>query len=236
MKLILYYSIFILFLFTNCKREVTATIKLKIELENRYSSDYPDLVGLRIYKNGKLFKKYVADKMPYIEHAITLTKLPSAKYQFEYQNFFHQKIIETLIVDQSKIYNISIYPDYSNYKKNLSKSIIGKLKNGESMTIKFKSRGCFNSGKDSIAIKKSNEKYFLTIDRKYIELKNEDVYFLKKMEAELYELPKDIGCTTVDTYTLVFKDLEIKFTDDTCTWNAWSNMYQKFILKEKIGV
>lgn len=235
MKLKLYYHIFILFLFTNCKKEVIATINLKIELENRYSSDYPDLVSLRIYKNGKLFKKYVADKMPYIDHEITLTKLPSAKYQFEYQNFFHQKVIKTLTVNQSKIYNISIYPDYCNYKKNLKKSFISKLINGESMSIKFESRGCFNHGKDSITIKKSNGKYFLTINRKNIELKKEDLSFLMKMEAELYELPKDIGCTTVDTYTLVFKNQETKFIDDTCTWNAWSNMYEKFVWKEKSG-
>ena len=32
----LYYLLLILFVFTNCKREISATIKLKIELENKY--------------------------------------------------------------------------------------------------------------------------------------------------------------------------------------------------------
>ncbi len=236
MKYKFYYPILILLLFTNCKKDVSATLNLKIELENRYSSDYPDLVGLRIYKNGKLLKKYVADKMPYIEHEITLNKLPQAKYEFEYQNFFHQTIRKTIFINQSKVYNVLIYPDYCDYKKNLNKSFIGKLKSGESMNIKFESRGCFNTDKDSIAIKKINEKYFLKIDRKDIELKNEDIDFLRKMEAELYELPNDIGCTTVDTYTLIYKNQTIKFSDDTCTWNAWSNMYQKFVWKEKNGI
>jgi len=232
----LIYLLLILLLFTSCKKEISATIKLKIELENKYSSEYPDLYQLKIYKNGKLFKNYIADKMPYIDHEIILMKLKGGKYQFEYENFFKQKIIKSLFVDESKTYNIVINPDYTDYKRNLHYSIIEKLVNDDSLKINFESRGCFHSGKDSLVIKKINGKYILKIDRKNINLESEDVNYLKKIECELYELPKNGDCTTSDIYTLISKNRKLKFIDNTCRWNAWSNIYKKFIWKEKNGL
>lgn len=235
MKFKYYFSFCIILLFVNCKKDISATIKLKIELDNKNSSEYPDLTQLKVYKDGKFFKKFVADKMIYINHEITLPKIKGGKYQFEYQNFFHQKMIKTLIVDDSKTYNVSINPDYSNYKENLHKSIVGNLKNGDSLQINFETRGCFKTGKDSVILKRVGKEFILKIDRKEIKLQNEGIDFLKRAECELYELPNNGGCTTSDTYTLIFKGKELSFVDSTCNWNAWSNIYEKFIWKEKNG-
>jgi len=228
-----YLFLFLLVFFASCKKDVSATIKLKIELENKFNSEYPDLYQLKVFKNGKLFKKYVATEMPYIEQDITLTKLPKAKYQFEYYNFFNQKVIKSLIINESKIYNIKIYPDFSNYKANLQKSIIGKLSNDDTLKLNYKTVGCFHSDSDSLVINKKNNKYFLTVANKTTKLNINDVEFLKKIECELYELPKLGGCTTSDYYTLHFKNNKTIFIDATCKWNAWASIYEKFVWKEK---
>lgn len=213
--------------FLSCqKKEVSATLNITIELENKFNKEYADLSFLRIYKDGKIFKEIKAENLPFIQHKIKLEKLKEGKYQFEYTNIFEQKIIKELNIDESRIYNISLNPDYSDYKKNFKKSLIGNLKEKHFLKLAYQSRGCFNSEKDSIVIYKKEN--FYEVERNGIKTKLNDsqVNNLIKMECQLINI-KEGGCTTSDIYTFSFENSKRKFIDATCRWNGWETLQKE---------
>ncbi|MGO4773793.1 hypothetical protein ACEN2I_19235 [Flavobacterium sp. W22_SRS_FK3] len=221
-KLIILFLTSIFFL--KCeKKEISATIKIKIELENKLSKEYPDLNFLKIYKNGKLFKEIKPDGLPFIQHSIKLKNLEEGKYEFEYLNIFEQKIVRELIIQESKIYEISLNPDYSDYKQNFKKSLIRKLKVNDSLKITYRSQGCFNREEDSVIIYKKEKFYELERNGKTTKLTDKEVNNLIKMECELNNI-KFGGCTTSDIYIFSGKNFKKDFIDNTCKWNGWQNL------------
>lgn len=205
------------------KKEIKATLDISIELENMNGREYADLRFLKIYKNDKIFKEIIANELPFIQHSIKLTDVKEGKYKFEFINIFEQKVSKEVLVDENKIYRISINPHYSDYKKNFAKSLIGNLNENENIKICYKSQGCFHQVKDSMIIFKKNKHYEIERNGLTTILNDNEVNNLIKMECELHNL-KEIGCTTTDIYTFYKSNSKKEFTDDTCDWNGWENL------------
>ncbi|WP_173972882.1 hypothetical protein, partial [Flavobacterium bizetiae] len=61
----------IVLLFAVSCKEVPASIKLKIEFENKLNQDLSKIYGIQVYKDGKIFKKFSSFEKPYIRKEIT---------------------------------------------------------------------------------------------------------------------------------------------------------------------
>lgn len=214
----------ILLSFFSCeKKDITATINITIELENKNTKGYPDLRFLKIYKNGIFYKEIKAEHLPFIPYFIKLENLKEGKYQFEYTNIFQQKVVRELNIDESKIYKISINPDYSDYKQNFKKSLIFNLKENQSLKLTYKSQGCFHHDEDIIIIHKKENHYELERNGTTIKLNNKEINYLIRMECELNNI-KTGGCTTSDIYTFYGDNYKKEFIDSSCKWNGWDNL------------
>lgn len=76
--------LFISLLFTSCKEEIPASIKLKIEFENKLNRDLSKIYGIQVYKGGKIFREFRAFEKPYIQEEIILDSLANGSYKIVY--------------------------------------------------------------------------------------------------------------------------------------------------------
>lgn len=216
----------IVLLFAVSCKEVPASIKLKIEFENKLNQDLSNIYGIQVYKDGKIFKKFSSFEKPYIRKEITLDSLTKGTYKFVYENLVNQTLQKTIEVKDNKIYNISIYPNYSNYRDLISKSFIINLGENQKVEFYFESLGCFHSAKESVIITKKGKVYYAEIKGQSKKLSKEQLEALIKMECEL-EFIKYGSCTTSDHYVVKAGKKEKEFYDESCTWNGWKNMSKK---------
>ncbi|MBF4486190.1 MULTISPECIES: hypothetical protein [unclassified Flavobacterium] len=215
----------VLLLAVSCK-EVPASIRLRIEFENKLNQDLSKIYGIQVYKDGKIFKKFSSFEKPYIRKEITLDSLTKGIYKFVYENLVNQTLQKTIEVKDNKVYNISIYPDYSNYKDLISKSFVRNLEENEKVEFYFESIGCFHSTKESLIITKKGKVYYAESKGQSKELSKEQLDAIIKMECEL-ELIKYGSCTTSDHYVVKAGKQEKEFYDESCKWNGWINMSKK---------
>lgn len=231
-KIILFFLI--ITFFASCKKEIPASIKVKVEYENKLNKELPKLYSLNIYKDGKIFKKFSRFKKPYIAKEIVIDSLSNGKYKFVYLNFLNQTLEKNIIVEENKVYNITINPDYSNYKIFVKNSLIRNLKTGQKIEILFQRNSCFGSSFGNLIITKKGNDLIAESPGMIKKLNQKEIDLLIKMECEL-NLLQDGGCTTSDHYTIKSGNLKKEFYDRTCAWEGWTNTYKEMNWKIKKG-
>jgi hypothetical protein len=229
---ILIYLPFLLIIFSSCRNEtIKASLKITIELQNKYNPAHPDLYKLTIHKDGKHFKEFIPGKyLPAIARKIKLDSLSTGTYELKYENFFGQKISKTLLINASKVYHIQLYPDSIDVRKSIEKTFLNRIENSDSLKIKYVSRGCFHTDKDSLVIQKLDKILYLSYHNKKIKLNGEQAAYLLKFESELHEIPENGGCTTSDSYQIGFQNEHTNIIDSGCAWNGWISLKRKFKL------
>lgn len=231
MKLKTIVLLFIFFLFTSCKEEIPASIKLKIEFENKLNRDLSKIYGIQVYKDGKIFKEFRAFEKPYIEEEIILDSLTNGSYKIVYANLVNQTLQKTIDIKENKFYEVSIFPDYSDYKVLISKSFVRNLKENQKVEFYFESLGCFHSAKENLIVSKKDKTHYVEYNGKRRILNKNELDAIIKMECEL-ELIKYGGCTTSDHYSIKSGNQEKEFYDETCKWNGWNNLIKLLNLKK----
>lgn len=220
LKKIIFFLIFIIL--ASCKKEIPASIKVNVEYQNKLNKELPKLYSLWVYKNGKIFKKYSHFEKPYIEKEFILDSLTNGKYKFIYLNFLNQTLEKTIEVKENKIYNISINPDFSDYRKFIDKSLIKNLSENQKVELIFKRNSCMGSSEGGIVITKRGKLFIAESHGNIKELNQKQVDLLVKMESEL-NLLQDGGCTTSDKYTIKCGNVKKTYYDRTCAWEGWTN-------------
>ncbi|KQB40963.1 hypothetical protein [Flavobacterium aquidurense] len=218
----------VLFFEVSCEK-VPASIKLRIEFENKLNQDLSKIYGIQIYKDGKIFKKFSSFEKPYISKEITLDSLTNGTYEFVYENLVNQTLRKKIEVKENKSYEVLIYPDYSVYKDFIKRSFVRNLREDQKVEFYFESLGCFHSAKESLIITKKGKVYYAENKGQSKKLSKEQLDTIIKMECEL-ELIKDGGCTTSDHYIIKSGKQEKEFYDETCKWNGWRNMSEQIKL------
>lgn len=230
MRFKIIFLIATMILFSSCKK-VPASIKLKIEFENEFSQNLSKLYGIQVYKNGKIFREFSGFKKPYIQKEITLDSLTNGTYKFVYENLVNQTLQKTIEVKENKLYEVSIFPDYSDYKDFISKSFVRNLKENQKVEFNFESVGCFHSASESLVISKRGKIYYVESNGEFKKLNKKQLDAIIKMECEL-NLIRFGGCTTSDHYTIKAEKQEKEFYDETCKWNGWNNLLKLINLKK----
>jgi hypothetical protein len=221
--------LFVVLLFANCKKEIPASIKLNVELENKLNRDLSRFYSIVVYKDGKTFRKFSQFEKPYIEKEIVLDSLSNGTYKFVYGNLLGQTMQKIIEVKENKVYDISIYPDYSNYKDFVSKSFVRNLAEGQKVEFYFKSLGCFHSDEDNLLVTKKDNSYFAERNGLSKKLNEKELEAIIKMECEL-NLIQNGGCTTSDHYIVRYGKEEKEFYDETCNWYGWTNLLKQIKL------
>lgn len=231
MKQKIILAFLILMIFASCQKESFATINLNIEFENKFRQDLSKIYGIQVYKDGEIFKRFSSFEKPYIQKHIVLDSLTNGTYKFVYENLINKTLQKTIEVKENKLYEISIFPDYSDYKDLVNKSFVRNLKENQSVTFYFESIGCFHSEKESFTVTKKDKVYFVEYMGHSKILNEKQLRAIIKMECEL-ELIKYGGCTTSDHYIIKFENQEKEFYDETCKWRGWSNMLKVMDIKK----
>ncbi|MEN2402066.1 hypothetical protein GKZ90_0019910 [Flavobacterium sp. MC2016-06] len=220
----------VLCFFVSCKKEIPASIKLKVEFEDKLKKELPRVYSIAVYKNGKIFKTFNRFEKPYIRKEIDLDSLSNGTYKFVYMNFLNQTVQKSVEVKENKVYNISIYPDSSDYTSLINKSFVSNLSENQQVEFYYESVGCFHSFEGSFVVTKKANAYYIksrTISKK---LNKKELDLIIKMECEL-DLLQDGGCTTSDYYVVKFGKNEKEFHDRTCAWQGWTNMFKQINIK-----
>ncbi|KFF04835.1 hypothetical protein [Flavobacterium reichenbachii] len=220
---------FVFLVFFSCK-QTPAAIKLKVAFSDQSKKELPQLYFIDVYKDGKIFKKYERFRKPRIEKEILIDSLDNGEYEFVYLNFLNQSLTRTIEVKENKVYNISIYPDYSDYKEFINKSFVRNLKDNQKVEFYYESSGCFHSFEGNLIVSKRDNKYYAESRGSSKKLNKKELEAIIQMECELNLLNKG-GCTTDDSYIVKFGNEQKQFNDRTCAWEGWRTMWKQIGLK-----
>lgn len=217
----------LILLFTSCKEYKFSLLIVKIEYDK--NSENLPLSQLSVYKNGRLYKKIVNKEALFLENPIKLDSIEKGKYVFEYYNLFGEKTREQISIENKKDTDtITIFPDRFNYEKYLNKSIIKNLKNN-SVVIKYNSQGCFHKISDSIKITNINGIYLILYKNIEKQINKRQLDSLIKFESQLYAIPSDGGCTTIETYSILFDNKIKVIKNRSCVWSGWTNLTDEIL-------
>lgn len=220
------------FLITACNTQkeqessLLVTIALADSTYGRFL--FPDSVT--ILKNDTLLSKW----SPSTKKADTLLQnVGSGRYTFRYKNLLGQHVDKAISINHSRKEKLTLFIDYTDYKKNIGKSWVSQLKPNEKINLTFNSQGCFHVRNDTIILTKSTADYYLQYKNEKIKLSKEDLDYLIKFECELPLIPNNGYCTSTDTFAIQYGTLKKEYEDGDCNWNGYYRLFQRFGLTER---
>jgi len=228
MKFLLF---FILISLISCQKNVIANFDIHIENLDKYDESQHEISKIEIYKDNKIFKVLKSD-LPFIGlmNNIKIDSIKEGKFVFVYKSIFGKDVKNEVIVDDSKAYRISITPDKLTDKtENLA---FENLKNGE-VKLVYKSSGCFHLEKDSITILNKGNNYFINRNNNLMKIDKQTWVYFVALENKIRQIPKDGGCTSVDSFVFKYKGRSDTIYDGTCSFNLVSTI-KNYRKKNKI--
>ena len=174
--------------------------------------------------------KRIKSLKPEHNYIQTLTNLDTGTYFLEYKSLFGKTEKLKVIITQFKKYSVDLCIDYINYSKETYKPIIDQLQEKENYKILMSSQGCFHSTADTLTIYRENNIYSATWTNKKKTLTQSDIEAVRHFEIELNYMT-DGGCTTTDTYNLIYKNKTKTIDDGSCSWNGDSYLKTKLFGK-----
>jgi hypothetical protein len=221
----------IIMVLSGCNQERTATLDIKIENQNKFRTDDPNISVLKILKNGKAFKLYKADSLPFLQQQITLKNVPYGHYNFQYLNILEQEVSKTVEVEANQVYPVTIYPDSTNYQKNISKTFILALHDSDTLEISNHQSGCFSDKWDRFSIIRNGKDYLLIRNSKTLELTSYHINYLAKLESDLMDISKEYSCTTSEVYEFELKGQSREYIDRSCRLHGWTTLIRCFFFQ-----
>jgi len=208
-----------------------AQIDLSVKIE-RSKSDYEAnfiVDTLSIFKDEILFKK-----IPWPDSFAFNENVPNGKYRFQYNNLFGERIEKKLDLKEEnnklKRQKVKLYIDklQDSIATNL---FVQRIKNNETILIKFKSSGCFSSNKDSLVISKKDDKYYLLHKRRKRKLSPKDIQALISYENELKHLKNVSFVSTSNGFNeLILNSEKYFYMEPSTYWGGFE------ILKKKLNI
>lgn len=218
-----------------------ATTTLEIDVNdcrvNQHS--FPRIKEIKLYKlpeNRLLFKinLSIRDQFP-----IELENVTVGKYLLVFQNNFNQKIEKEINLTSEEVNTIEVCPDQlAGHPQNT----LARLQDDDTLSINFRTQGCFHWGASKIIIKKQGERYLASLYEinwdfasgrkkpavedstsghvKTVELTQEHLDAFIRFENEL-NFAGEGGCTTTDWYDIQSRYLNKKATDGSCLWRGF---------------
>ena len=150
-------------------------------IDSTYDSPFLPFDSVTIFRNDSLLTTWLPQNN---QHDTLLVYSKAAQYNFRYKNVLGNVIEKSVSVGDSQRKNTTLSLDSTDYLKHLDKSWIAKLKDSETIKLIFNLQGCFNSGKDSVLLRRNEAVYFLQYGNEERKLNKEDIDYLTKFECE----------------------------------------------------
>lgn len=221
-------SLIYIFFFLLFSKIVSANATLHVNiLDCREETSFEFIDSFNLYKGDSLFKKFEA----HYRGTVFIENLESGKYYIEFINWFGKITRVDVEIGSEKNYYTEICLNQMDYERETHIPIINQLEEGESYSILMLSHGCFHSTKDSLFLSKKDESYFIKYNGVEKLLKENELTAIRHFEIELNYI-NALGCTTVDTYLVKFKEKEIIVKDGGCNWRGRYNLLKNLNLLE----
>lgn len=180
------------------------------------------------------FKIFKADSLvktikPDISSTETVKNVAYGLYEIEYKTKFQQLHRVKIELSEPKEYHIDLCMYYIDYENASHKPFIDQLKDGEFYSIHISSSGCFHSSSDSLVVKRQKGLYYVLFKDQKVLLATEDITAIRHFEIELSYMESS-GCTSVDRYTLEYKQQTLKIRDGSCRWFGSYRLMEKLKL------
>lgn len=181
-----------------------------------------------------LFNAATEDPFP-----IRFENVPVGNYKLIYKNKFHQSVVTEIILKPQPTNSIVLFPGtLTDYSQNT----LSKLKNKDTISIKYELMACFDDKVEELIIIKSKGKliaklytypviydiekemdvydYANKLLLKSTTMTTENIRELIRFENEL-NFEFDNGCTTRNTYIVKSKYWNIEKEDASCRWGGY---------------
>ena len=103
---------------------------------------------------------------------------------------------------------------------------IDLLQDGENFKIEIISLGCFSGSKQTLTIFREANSYTVNFQETIKALSTAEIRAIRDFEWQLQSLAIG-GCSTVDTYKLVYGGDSIQVSDGTCSFNGGRKLMQQ---------
>jgi hypothetical protein len=190
-------------------------VTLEINIKDCRFNELEYLSELSVIKDNKR----ISLLKPEHNYTQRLSNLDTGTYFLEYKSLYGKNERLKVVVAQFKKYSVDLCIDYINYSKEIYKPIIDKLQDKENYKILISSQGCFHSTSDTLTIVRENNSYSATWTNKRKTLTQSDIDVVRNFEIELNYMTYG-GCTTSDTYIVIYKNKKIQIEDGSCRWNG----------------
>jgi hypothetical protein len=204
-----------------------SSIKVKLEGCKEHLFLFQPKIYFELYKGNNLMKSVSSNS----RHRNIIKNLDTGNYKLVYWNKSKKEVIEKIIIDEVKQYEILICGEKVSKDKSLRKSFIKQLQNNEFFILNFYSQGCFHSNGNRLVFSKQSDKYFVSYEEKIIELSNNQVNQISNFEKKINKFNKIGMCTTTDYYELIYKNKIVKIEDDTCSWDGFDDLIEVLNIK-----
>jgi hypothetical protein len=212
MKRLITFLIITSLTLTLCNAQSSLQVNIK---DCRGEGSFEYLEEFKLYKDGSLIKTVE----PKHDRTQYLKNLSFGKYRIEYKSIFEKIENIEIEINEKKKYVIDLCLNYINYKLESYKPFIDQLENGESYSIQISSQGCFHYSKENYLIKRIENDFYLTFDKKETCLNESNIKAIRHFEIELNYM-QSFGCSTTDHYTVQYKNKKVVISDGSCAWKG----------------
>ncbi|KAA3439320.1 hypothetical protein [Rufibacter hautae] len=188
--------------------------------DSRDSSDIVSLSSVTLFKNGDTLK---TDAPKYPSYYLWLGKFEKGTYKISYRNIFDQTVSQIVKATGASIDTVLLYVDKADYTDVVCRAKIDRLKEGEYFTIRYASMGCSHFYRDSLTITNRNGEFIARNKSNLVYLSDKQVEAVRQFEYQT-TLIGGGGCTTMDTYQILYKNEISKATDRSCDWRGFVNL------------
>lgn len=217
MKMCMKYKIlfFVVFFFLRIAIAFSQFV-IEVEIKDCRSDNYlQQLSTFKLYKDDDLIGEF---DITYLNtKSVEVTK--KGNYKIEYTTYFGKAENVYLTISKRKTYKVVLCLAYIDYDSTGYIPFVNQLKNEEEYTIKCVFRNNFLESEKTLVVRKREDKYFVSLGEREIELSPEQVESLRHFEIELNYISVP-DKTNIDTYILSYNNRLLKIDDGTWWWNG----------------
>lgn len=196
-------------------------------MDSRDSTDMVFLSSVTLFKENDTLK---TDAPKYQIYYLWLGKFEKGTYKITYRNIFDQTVSQSVNVTGAPIDTVLLYVDKADYTDVVYRPKIDRLKEGEYFTIRYASIGCSHSERDSLTITNRNGEFVARNKTNLVYLTDTQVEAVRQFEYQT-TLIGGGGCTTMDSYQILYKDEISEAADRSCQWGGFVNLKKQLFGK-----
>lgn len=158
-----------------------------------------------------------------------IKNLDRGRYELEFTSIFGRKEKEIIELSKKKqIVKLCLDKFTSEIEPIEESTFLKSLASGEQIQFTFGTEGCFHAEMDSLIISREKDDFLLKWGDVFRQLDQASLQILQDFENKLFNAKFGTGCTTIETYGILYKEAYVFSTiDASCKWYGFSYLRQR---------